>query len=81
MSDVNHGGAAFPVPLGEGQRYKAGVTGVGMTLRDYFAAKAVQSQLTAFWAMETHHGWSHEEIAQEAYRMADAMITERNKGQ
>ena len=48
-----------------------------MTLRDYFAAKALQAQLTAFWALETHHGWSSDEIAQEAYAMADAMLKGR----
>jgi transcriptional regulator with XRE-family HTH domain len=50
---------------------------VEMPLRDDFAAKAMQAQLTAFWAMETHHGWSHDEIAREAYKMADAMLAER----
>ncbi|CAB3928726.1 helix-turn-helix domain-containing protein [Achromobacter deleyi] len=49
----------------------------GKTLRDDFAGKAMQAQLTAFWAMETHHGWSHDEIAREAYAMADAMLTAR----
>jgi hypothetical protein len=51
----------------------------GMALRDYFAARAMQAQLTAFWAMETHHGWSHDEIAREAYAMADAMIVARGE--
>ena len=49
----------------------------GMSLRDYFAAKAMQAQLTAFWAMETHHGWTHDEIAREAYAMANAMLAAR----
>lgn len=49
----------------------------GLTKRDYFAAKAMQAQLTAFWALETHHGWSLDEIAQEAYAMADAMLNAR----
>ncbi|HCW17721.1 helix-turn-helix transcriptional regulator [Achromobacter sp.] len=49
----------------------------GKTLRDDFAGKAMQAQLTAFWAMETRHGWSHDEIAREAYAMADAMLAAR----
>ena len=49
----------------------------GMTLRDHFAGLALQAQLTAFWALETHHGWSDDAIAREAYSMADAMIKAR----
>lgn len=41
----------------------------GMTLRDYFAAKAMQMQA----------GHTREHIAAEAYRLADAMLAERNK--
>ena len=48
-----------------------------MNLRDYFAAKALQAQLTAFWAMETQHEWSDDAIAQGAYAMADAMLKGR----
>ena len=51
----------------------------GMSLRDYFAAKAMQAQLTAFWAGETHHGWPHDEIAKEAYNIADAMLKVREQ--
>ena len=51
----------------------------GMSLRDYFAAKVLQARMTAFCALETWHGWSEEEIAANAYAMADAMLAERNK--
>lgn len=49
----------------------------GMSIRDYFAAKAMQAQLSGFWSLETFHGWSRNEIAQEAYNMADAMLKAR----
>lgn len=39
----------------------------------------MQAQLTAFWALETHHGWSRDKIAKEAYDMADAMLAQRDK--
>ena len=51
----------------------------GMTLRDYFAAMAMQARMTAFCAMETWHGWSNEAIAKESYALADAMLAERAK--
>ena len=73
-----NGGPAFPcdpfIASEPGHVSVAKRLADGMTLRDYFAAKAVQAQLTAFWALETHHGWSHDEIAREAYAMADAML-------
>ena len=78
-----HGGPAFPThrlqwDYGSEERELA-TKHSGMTLRDYFAAKAMQAQLTAFWAMETRHGWSHDEIAREAYAMADAMLAARGE--
>ena len=78
-----HGGPAFPThrlqwDYGSDDRELA-TKHSGMSMRDYFAAKAMQAQLTAFWAMETHHGWSHDEIAREAYKMADAMLTARGQ--
>ena len=44
----------------------------GMTLRDYFAAKAMQ-------AMTERGEASQGFIAMQAYLMADAMLKERNK--
>ena len=53
----------------------------GMTLRDYFAAKAMQGLLAANWCesyreLESSVGWNM--VAADAYRMADAMLTERS---
>ncbi|MGB4898932.1 MAG: hypothetical protein WBP57_10985 [Ignavibacteria bacterium] len=43
----------------------------GMSLRDYFAAKAMQGFCVAF------PGWSDAEIARAAYKQADAMLEAR----
>lgn len=57
--------AAFP---------SAHVAKPGMTLRDYFAAKAMQQYLTANIA-----AWNHPAnvIADYSYKMADAMLKAR----
>jgi len=47
----------------------------GMTLRDYFAAKAMQAYLR--WPKAPAH--SEALIADCAYTMADAMLAERSK--
>ena len=45
----------------------------GMTLRDYFAAKAMQGLLTA----EIVGDYSNEHVAEIAYVLADAMLKRR----
>ena len=59
------GGPAFPLK-GPSMQSDA----CGMTLRDYFAAKAMQA-LT--------HGNYFDATARQAYMMADAMLREREK--
>lgn len=50
----------------------------GMTLRDYFAAKAMQGMAAGHFAKYGHEDyWPRPEIASEAYEMADAMLAER----
>ena len=46
----------------------------GMTLRDYFAAKAMQG---FFERLRATQYVPHDQVAQDAYRMADAMLKER----
>ena len=46
----------------------------GMTLRDYFAAKAMQG----ICASGPAHEWSNSRLAAEAYDLADAMLKARN---
>jgi hypothetical protein len=57
---------AFPFHGQDSDRYESHP---GLTLRDYFAARAMQA------AFEDHHRNDH--IAQRAYAIADAMLTER----
>lgn len=63
---LNGGGPAFP-PHGAAFDYEGVQT--GMTLRDYFAAKAMQGILA-------HEGWSNS-IAEAAYQLADDMLDAR----
>jgi len=81
MNNKN-GGPAFPIhdpswlqpeTVDEGKRIAS-----GMTMRDYFAAKAMQS---FFSKNEVYHlsNWNFEAIAKYAYVAADAMLAEREK--
>jgi hypothetical protein len=63
----NTGGPAFPSHGSMGE-----VEQEGMTLRDYFAAKAMQIKNFSVRPYDTT-----EEIAREAYQMADAMLRAR----
>ena len=70
MNTKNDGGPAFPE---SGERGKAS-GGEGMTLRDYFAAKAMQGMVA-----------NPENVSRAgaslAYRMADAMLAAREPQQ
>ena len=64
--------SAFPWTADDGEKIRGEK---GMTLRDYFAAKAMQNFLSTI-------GWNSDqkwfdEIAVGAYRMADAMMKAR----
>jgi hypothetical protein len=63
MSKKADGGPAFPLGYG---------TEPGMTLRDYFATAVVQ-----FYIATAAVDRTHQEIAEKAYRMADAMLEAR----
>ena len=75
MGKKNNGGTAFPAQELNGQ-YATHEMSYGMTLRDYFAAKAM-----VIFISLTKEGYncSIEEIAKYSYKMADAMILEREK--
>ena len=65
---TNTGGPAFPgLHPSEECHYKD----AGMTLRDYFAAKAMHARLT------TYQGTWYGGVAEEAYAIADAMLKAR----
>jgi len=80
----NDGGAAFPrnavPPAAEQSQGFYRITPFipaqdGMTLRDYFAAAALQAMLQA----PDTKGWDFQTVSVEAYEAADAMLAERAK--
>jgi hypothetical protein len=78
MSNTNTGGPAFP--LSTVDPYERSVTTCdGMTLRDYFAAKAMQTLLSSEYTSQhgLHEGWMGA-LAHEAYMVADAMLKARD---
>ena len=64
MSNTNTGGPAFPSHGSMGE-----VAHEGMTLRDYFAAKAMQGLTQKY----SHEG----DVSRNAYKIADAMLKAR----
>jgi hypothetical protein len=64
MNYTKTGGPAFPVAIDDQ------VLDDGMTLRDYFAARAMQALLSI-------QGGTLEKDAEVAYKMADAMLKAR----
>ncbi|HBN7643470.1 TPA: hypothetical protein L3631_006796 [Pseudomonas aeruginosa] len=79
----DHGGPAFPVPLNPGEPYQEHLPFDGMTLRDYFAAKAMQAFLHPTY-VETNATKPHSrplfDVTEAAYRYADAMLKARKEG-
>ena len=67
MSNTNTGGPAFPI-VGTQEE----VLEIGMTMRDYFAAKAMAADMIA-GVHENDFAWS----AARSYKMADAMLKAR----
>lgn len=87
MSNRKDGGPAFPVPLQPGQGWQGMAPCDGMTLRDYFAAKALPAvYATAMEEAKEGSGlFQHDDwrvgLALDAYMMADAMIKAREHSQ
>ena len=69
MSDIETGGPAFPVKAVPENYF-------GMTLRDYFAAKAMQGYL-ASCATDFEPAEFASTIAKDAYVLADSMLKAR----
>lgn len=71
MSNTNTGGPAFPTP-----RYERGdMYSLGMTLRDYFAAKALP--IVVGWMSTRSEILEYSQCAKSAYGIADAMLKAR----
>lgn len=74
MSDKNTGGPAFPHSV---QRWNDSFGNVdGMLLRDYFAAKAMQAFVSSY--QEGAITNPMDDIAEDSYEMADAMLRARS---
>lgn len=94
MRNTNTGGPAFPIPLQSGQSWQGMAPCDGMTLRDYFAAKAMQAIIGTERAQEfvdeDGYEMNYEEgsggtlfihtkfLPEEAYMIADAMLKARD---
>ena len=81
MINTNTGGPAFPTPL---QHNDWREDYPGMTLRDYFAAKAMQAYITightALGKQYAHNpGAVNQIIAMASYETADAMLKAREQ--
>lgn len=70
----NNGGPAFPLAIYDGD--SIGISR-GMSLRDYFAAKAMQGALSG--CATRGEAVSYREVAELSYSVADAMLAEREK--
>lgn len=78
MIEKNTGGPAFPYQ----ETVPDGLVNLtpqrGMTLRDYFAAKAMQATVIA-WIQQSIYPSTDFEVAQNAYAVADAMLQAREQ--
>lgn len=59
--------------LGDGSNFDRPLKASEMTLRDYFAAKAMQG----WCSMTQSSDWTEEELARDSYVIADAMLEAR----
>ncbi len=79
------GGPAFPASVAEIQgiaTHSGEFALAGMSLRDYFAAKAMTALIDVESTADLGQGrctFDHSVVAREAYQIADAMLAEREK--
>lgn len=78
MTNEKEGGPAFPSHEAAESDYRNRISGGGMSLRDYFAAKAMQGMFASDTDEWNEQGdW--ESRAKSAYNMADAMLKAREQ--
>lgn len=76
MSKIETGGPAFPRPFHETVDGNFSIAQTGMSLRDYFAAKALQGMASiALDDGDMIMGWR--DMSEAAYKAADAMLAAR----
>jgi hypothetical protein len=75
MNDIKEGGPAFPAlaRYGRSSQLESALQQDGMTLRDYFAAKAIVGICAETQDDKSFYNYA----AKHAYEMADAMIKAR----
>ena len=86
VEQINDGGPAFPLPVEDQQcRSRFESSYGGMSLRDYFAAKALPAVYRDLWddVRAGRNGCVTEEwrmgVALDAYALADAMLKAREE--
>ena len=79
-NDDKSGGPAFPIyPRFDDGSFQQLPDTLGMTLRDYFAAAAMQGWLSSWTPEMPWKAESPTNVALSAYQIADAMIVQREK--
>jgi len=84
MDKIDDGGPAFPCEVDSTQPLHRQVGNTiwqtyGLTMRDYFAAKAMQA-LIASRSIDHENGYYDEDVVGDsAYAMADSMLATRSK--
>lgn len=79
MSDKYDGGPAFPDPgRAQSEKQREKLTQTGMSLRDYFAAKAMSAFLVIHKSEPGKTMADH--LSEHSYRIADAMLKARDNG-
>ena len=83
MRTPNDGEPAFPVPVGEREFWDREENGSpnGITIRDYFAAAALQGMIASgeYLAKQMHKN-PNKNIGDMAYMAADEMLAARKEG-
>lgn len=82
MTNRSTGGPAFPRPKSpKGEYTDSDVPGAqtGMSLRDYFAAKAMQGFAANTRVIDSDNPNAISFVAETAFKVADAMLAERTK--
>lgn len=74
MNDIKYGGLAFPRTPSSEDNFKDITPQLGMTLRDWFAGKAMQGLISS-----EPNSFNTAIMVRDAYIIADCMIEEREK--
>ena len=83
MGNLDKGGYAFPIPNADFQTFAPSTVEEykriqsGMTLRDYFAAKAMQAMISNHLIIDNYSDGAVNYASSAAYKFADAMLKER----